>query len=512
MVSWFTVTVSLVLPIEELHRGEWHNISGKDYFAPKGVKVWSDQGFTEIKYVMRHKTRKRIYGIATSAGAVKVTTDHSMLNVDGEIIKPTNLKVGDRVLTRTLPTFEDQTEFQPQAYEWGKKFGDRVIDRVPDEMWHADLNSKRAFLRGCSNSKRTSSSDISAAGFYLMHWAVTGKRPENPEVIVDMFDLGYIEDYVYDLETANHHFSAGIGEIVVHNTDSVMAKMDIHDHMEAVEEGKRLESELTGLFPPPMNMELEKVMRILCLKKKRYVAALVDERTGKLKLDRKDLMFKGIELARRDRPKWLTDLQADVIDKIMHKRPFEEALEIVIDAIDELLAGNVDYRKLITVKGLNSSYKSKTAQMAVFAESLKVLGKPAQPGSRLEFLVVKGPKGQLMGLKMRLPETYLERLGTPEEEEIDFMYYIDQLTNSIGQFLTVAYMEDIPKLSDIRFRPTKRHGYVGFEDPIKMIYRMIKYGVDHHHLVGAVKYNLYQKPLLTFPSEEYQKPKLKLRT
>lgn len=28
--------------------------------------------------------------------------------------------------------------------------------------------------------------------------------------------------YVYDLETENHHFAAGIGRLVVHNTDSVM--------------------------------------------------------------------------------------------------------------------------------------------------------------------------------------------------------------------------------------------------------------------------------------------------
>jgi len=160
-------------------------------------------------------------------------------------------------------------------------------------------------------------------------------------------------------------------------------------------------------------------------------------------------MFKGIELARRDRLKWLTDLQADVIDKIMHLRPFEEALELVLNAIDDLLQGNVDHRNLVTVKGLNASYKSKTAQMAVFAESLKVLGKPAQPGSRLEFLVVKGEEGQLLGNRMRLPETYLERRGTPEEDEIDYMYYIDQLTNPIGQLLTVAYMEVIPKLSCI---------------------------------------------------------------
>src|SRR6185437_8104738 len=34
--------------------------------------------------------------------------------------------------------------------------------------------------------------------------------------------VGFPEDgYVYDIETRNHHFSAGVGRLVVHNTDSV---------------------------------------------------------------------------------------------------------------------------------------------------------------------------------------------------------------------------------------------------------------------------------------------------
>jgi len=489
-----------LIPIEEINKSKWIYYRGKHYFKPYDIKVWSDKGFTSVKYVMRHKTRKRIYRIVTNSGLVKVTEDHSLIDSNGQIIKPNKLKLGDRVLTKNLPQIEYNEDCMISSYKLGMDLGNGIIDRIPDNILTSCLSCRKKFMKGYKDSKQINTSNISFAGLYFLSCSTfKHNKPIFPGTVIAIEDLGFIEDYVYDLETDNHHFSAGIGEIVVHNTDSVMAKMGISDHMEAVKEGKRLEKELTDLFPPPMNMELEKVMRILCLKKKRYVASLVDEKTGQLKLDREYLMFKGIELARRDRPKWLTDLQADVIDKIMHLEPFEDALELVINAIDELLEGRVDPKRLITVKGLNASYKSKTAQMAVFAESLKVLGKPAQPGSRLDFLVVKGEKGELLGNRMRLPETYEERKGTPEEEEIDYMYYIDQLTNPIGQLLTVAYMDVIPKLSDIRFRPTKRHGYVGFNDPIKMIYRMIYHGVDHHHLIGAVKYNLYEKVKLSYP-------------
>ena len=39
--------------------------------------------------------------------------------------------------------------------------------------------------------------------------------------IKKIIELPHLEQYVYDLETANHHFHAGIGEMIVHNTDGV---------------------------------------------------------------------------------------------------------------------------------------------------------------------------------------------------------------------------------------------------------------------------------------------------
>jgi len=286
------------------------------------------------------------------------------------------------------------------------------------------------------------------------------------------------------------------GKVVYGDTDSVMADLGIVDPLEAVKKGKELEKELSDLFPDPMNMELEKVMRIFCLKKKRYIYAEVDFKTGELKLDLKDLKYKGIELARRDRPKWLRDVQAAVIQKIMRFCPFIDSFDLVIESIDKLLASKIPCEDLITVKGLNATYKNKSFHMAVFAEELKKLGKPAQPGSRLEYLVVIDEEAHLLGQRQRLPETYLERLGTEEEEELDYMYYIEKiLMNPISQLLTIAYKDTIKKLEDIKFRPTKRHKFVGFDEPILLLYSMIKYGQDHHQLKEAVKYELQPKTI-----------------
>ena len=46
-----------------------------------------------------------------------------------------------------------------------------------------------------------------------------GHQQRSPTVVKKIVDLGVTEQYVYDLETENHHFHAGVGQMIVHNTD-----------------------------------------------------------------------------------------------------------------------------------------------------------------------------------------------------------------------------------------------------------------------------------------------------
>jgi hypothetical protein len=167
-------------------------------------------------------------------------------------------------------------------------------------------------------------------------------------------------------------------------------------------------------------------------------------------------------------------LQEKVLLMTLTFQPFVDVVETIIQEIDTLLNGKVSYTKLITVSALNATYKDKNAKMAVFAEELKKIGKPVQPGTRLEYLMMDiGDPDALQGKRMRLPETYLERLGTEEEEPLDYLHYIRNLQNAIGQILTVAYAKECAKLKCIKFRASNRHGIVTFETPIKFLYTMI---------------------------------------
>jgi DNA gyrase/topoisomerase IV subunit B len=51
-----------------------------------------------------------------------------------------------------------------------------------------------------------------------------GFMQDNPNRIKKIFNLGIKDAYVYDLETDNHHFQAGIGQMIVHNTDGFHIK------------------------------------------------------------------------------------------------------------------------------------------------------------------------------------------------------------------------------------------------------------------------------------------------
>jgi hypothetical protein len=99
------------------------------------------------------------------------------------------------------------------------------------------------------------------------------------------------------------------------------------------------------------------------------------------------------------------------------------------------------------IKGLGANYKSATYCMKVFSDQLSQIGKPANAGDRLSYLIVKsfGIEGQQnLCYKMRLPETYLERLDSETPEKIDYNYYIEKvLKNCVEQVFRTGYQEEL---------------------------------------------------------------------
>jgi DNA polymerase elongation subunit (family B) len=324
----------------------------------------------------------------------------------------------------------------------------------------------------------------------------------------------------------NNHLQSKYGALVVYNdTDSSMVDLKINDPREVYRWGIQLSQEISGkpakynsdgvcieeavpgLFPPPLRMEFEKGMRLLCIRKKKYIAALIDK-YGRHKLGKKDILVKGVLTARRDNCQWVRDVYDKIVNCVLHRKPMVDVLDIIVDSVQKLLANQVDPKDLSIIKGLGANYKSSTYFMKVFSDELRKIGKPVTPGDRLEYVIVKPVDGEkpLLGKQMRLLELYQESPTEP----IDIMYYLEKvLTNPIEQLWKTAYKKELESMQTIGYKPRTQHKFVPISNPIKMIIRLINDGIDVASIKHLLQPQQVPRPLRLkiVPS----KPKLKLK-
>jgi len=168
------------------------------------------------------------------------------------------------------------------------------------------------------------------------------KNDKNEKEKIQIIEIIGYNDYVYDLETENHHFSAGIGKLVVHNTDSVMVKMYKNDNKNIYEEdnkilcnkAREISKRSQVMFPSPMKLEFEgKIYHLyLLFSKKRYALRECDE-NGKIKLE---IISKGIILQRRDNSKFLKQIYKSTIEHIFDEKSLNEVLDNINDHLNKL--------------------------------------------------------------------------------------------------------------------------------------------------------------------------------
>ena len=239
-------------------------------------QIWSDNGWTNIKEIIRHKVTKKIYRVLTHTGVVDVTEDHSLIDSNNNEITPSNCNVGDKLLHSFPDTYETEHNFnitKEEAYIMGLFWADGLCNnsdyekyknmfydknknkKIPIEILNSSKMIKEEFYKGCCISISINidtechtfdiDGKIGAHCMYLLCksigydvsfninpnkpkvytlTATKGKQQTDPIVIKKIIDIGTTEQYVYDLETENHHFQAGVGSLIVHNTDGTHIK------------------------------------------------------------------------------------------------------------------------------------------------------------------------------------------------------------------------------------------------------------------------------------------------
>ena len=293
------------IKIEDLWYNELNmldfSVNGKEHYIAKDMfkyEAYTETGWTPIKCLMRHYTRNTIMRIQLSNGShVRVTTDHSLLLETGDVIKPTELKLGDKLLTHDIISF--------------KSVGDNTV--------------------------------------------------------VNIVNIGETLDYVYDLETENHHFAAGTGNIVVHNTDSVFVKLNLTypdgtypiekeaKIKRSIELGMWLQQKLKDecIFKKPHDLEYEKVYQPLILfTKKRYSGYKYEFNPAEY-----EKTSMGIVTKRRDNAPILKYTFNGVMDILMQECNLVKAIKFVQDTCKEIVDDKFDLNMYVISKNLSEYYK-----------------------------------------------------------------------------------------------------------------------------------------------------------
>ena len=431
----------------------WSTPDGKE-MAPLDLETWTEDGWTRIQAVIRHEVAKPLYRVTTSSGIVDVTADHSLLTMHGDEVSPTSCGPGDRLMhaTTAVCLVHSDDLNNDDAHDMGLRVGrashaDRaeMVERVdiPDAIYHASFDAKRSFLAGVHNGSGGSSSGMCTMMRFDLHhtiivrdeavalgviviarslgclvtikapvpedlrlYAITIFRPpysmyeEKGGYVRDVQPISYHEQYVYDLTTANHHFQAGVGELVVHNTDSLMVTLsNVHTPYDGHHAGVAMSAEVTRMFHErgqySKKLEQEKVfMPWILFKKKRYCGEKFEE-NHEGKIVSRGITHSGTANKRRDSCKFVGKMYDAMVNPLMKERDRDKAVAAFHEFMRMFVQGRVHWDDLVITKSLQSSYKNQNlAQCQVVAKQrAREPGSEAKPGSRLKLVYVEGARG-----------------------------------------------------------------------------------------------------------------------
>ena len=233
------------------------------------------------------------------------------------------------------------------------------------------------------------------------------------------------DGYVYDIETKAGTFQAGVGQMIVKNTDSVMVEFDVQGRkgQEAIDyswaQGELAAEACTKLFRAPNDLELEKVYCPYFLySKKRYAAKMYEKKGDKVVFKKIDV--KGLQVVRRDTCGYVRGVLKHLLNLVLDSNDPRPPIEFARQSGRDLLAGKISSSDLLMSKQLGSDYKTRQPHVEVRDKIRKrAPGSEPQNGDRVQFLIVKG-SGRLLCEKAEDP-VFVTENNIP----VDYAYYFD---------------------------------------------------------------------------------------
>jgi DNA polymerase elongation subunit (family B) len=210
----------LWIPYDEFKSDE-SNRYDKQQLLLSNTCIWTDIGYSRIKRVIRHSTTKKIYRIITNSGIIDVTEDHSLLDNNNNIIKPSECEIGMKLLhskpSITISEIINGGMDSDIKYRGECDNNGYFIINMKDQC-SAQLNCVIMQSLGYNISIKEKSDN---SGNCIISYT-KNINLDNSNNIKEIYVLH--EEYtgfVYDIETERGNFHAGIGNLILKNTDSL---------------------------------------------------------------------------------------------------------------------------------------------------------------------------------------------------------------------------------------------------------------------------------------------------
>src|SRR3989441_2104377 len=259
------------------------------------------------------------------------------------------------------------------------------------------------------------------------------KRIKQSNIIKKIEIFGIENGYVYDLETENHHFCGGIGNVLLHNTDSLFLK---NPSPTAIDEVAAWAHNNLGV-----DLEIDKQYRYVVFSelKKNYLGVLADGTVD----------VKGLTGKKSHTPPFIRNAFYDILailGKVNSEKDFESARESIKNVILEN-AKNLEARKIplddlsfnVTINKSLKTYGKKTGAKTMDGKNADTYKGLPQHIKAANMLVDKGRElraGDVISYVKTKSGEGVKPVELAKPEEIDTEKYLETMESTFEQVLS----------------------------------------------------------------------------